>query len=102
MFKSVIEALLTVHGEPIIYKGDGSLSHALSGVFDETFSEIDPDTGRNVTSQTPSILLAVGDLPARPVRDDEFEIRGKIYLVHKFEPDGKGAARIFLSESDEL
>lgn len=100
MFDAVIEALKSVHGETIIFKGDGSLSHSFTGVFDESYTEPDPQTGQKITSQRPSVVLALGDLPARPEREDQFLIRGKLYLVRKIEPDGKGAARIFLSEGD--
>ncbi len=100
MYDLVIDALKAVHGEAIIFKGDGSLTVPFTGVFDETYDEVDPNTGQTITTQTPSLVIALADIPERPRHGHTFVIRAQNYVVHKYEPDGKGAARIFLSESD--
>lgn len=81
--------------------GNGSLNHSLRGVFDESFTYVDPDEGHHVTSQQLNLLVKLSDLPEEPVYRSQFEIRETIYLVNQVLPDGKGAARIFLMEADE-
>lgn len=100
MFNLVIDALLDCHGEPLLYKGSGSLSIAFTGVFDEVFTMIDPDSGERVTTNVPSIVLKLSDLPELPVRLSQFDGRNKHWQVDRVEPDGQGAARIFLEEID--
>ena len=100
MFDLVMDALKAIHGESIVYKGDGSLTHYFTGVFDETYVELDPDSGQRVSSESITILLSLADLPEQPAHRGEFLVRGDRYLIRHVEPDGQGAARIFLMEAD--
>lgn len=97
-FKVVLDTLIAVHGEAMTFIGDGSLDHGFEGVFDENYVSSDPQTGQLVTSEEPSILVRLGDLPSRPKMDDRFMIRESEFAVRAVEPDGKGGARIFLRE----
>lgn len=100
MFDLVIDTLKMIHGQTITYKGDGSLTHTFTGVFDERFVEIDPETGQSVSSEAVTILLALSDLPEVPRNRHEFIVNGDSYLVRHVERDGQGAARVFLMEKD--
>lgn len=100
MFEGVIQTLKSVHGEAIIFKGDGSLSHEFVGIFDEKYVEVDPATGQAINTQSICILTLLEDLPAQPTNREEFVVRGDSYLVSRTELDGKGGIRIFLMEND--
>ena len=101
MFKGVIETLKTVLGESLTYKGiSDSHNHPFTGVFDENFVELHPDTGERISDQAITILTLMSDLPELPPHRAEIMRGGQSFLVRHCEPDGKGGVRIFLMEND--
>lgn len=92
--------LKQTRGEAIIYKGDGSLNSVITGVFDEQYVSVHPETGLRVTESTPSFLYATADLPEIPAYRSQFEIRGHLYLLSRIEADGHGGARVFLADGE--
>ena len=61
----ILKAATARLGEPVTLSRNGT-SYALRGIFSETHSEVDIDTGLNVTSQVPTLMINGVDLPIDP------------------------------------
>jgi hypothetical protein len=82
-----LKAVVRVMGEPITYRRRGS-SWAASGVFQASHVALDQDTGVQVRSTQPVLLVKGVDLPVSPQQGDEVEVRGTSYTVRDPQPDG--------------
>ena len=82
-----LRAVVQTMGEPVVYRRRGEQWPA-SGVFQANYVAIDPETGVQVRSTQPVLLVNGADLPVRPQQGDEVDVRGKIWQVRDPQPDG--------------
>jgi hypothetical protein len=90
-----LKAVVRVMGEPIIYRRRGEQWPA-RGEYQANPVIIDPETGIQVRSTQPALLVNGADLPVRPQQADEVEVRGKTWQVRDPRPDGHGGWLLML------
>ena len=82
-----ITAVVGVMGEPITYRR-GQVVHQIRGVFQDAHVGLDPDTGMQVRSTQPIVLINERNLPLEPKQGDLVEVRSASYRVRDAQPDG--------------
>jgi hypothetical protein len=82
-----LTAVMRVMGEPITYSR-GNASYEARGVFQASHVGLDPDTGMQVNSTQPIVLVDEWDIPIKPKAGDEVEVRSTTYKVRDAQPDG--------------
>jgi hypothetical protein len=92
-------------GRPVEYRPEGgSDTFVLRAVFDESWTEVDPRTGRDadgvaVSTTAPALHVRLADLPAKPGQGDGVTIDGRDYEVVDVRPDGAGGATLVLQRA---
>lgn len=81
--------------EPFTFRHRGEQSMA-RGVFQASYVGLDPETGVEVRSTQPVLLLDQDDLPFRLQQHDEVEARGATYRVRDTQPDGHRGLLVML------
>lgn len=65
----------------------------IKAIFDESYRELDPQTGATFTSQHPVLGVKLNDLPAASPRNgDQVTVKGTVYKVIEPQHDGQGGA----------
>lgn len=92
-----LNAVVGTMGEPVVYRQRGE-AHAARGVFQAGHVGLDPETGVQVRSTQPVLLIsrAAAALPVKPKQGDEVEVRGVTYLVRDAQPDGHEGVLLML------
>lgn len=89
-------------GEVVLYyplAGGGPIE--LFEVFDLEFEEVQGDTGANVLSQKPNLLVRLSKLAAAPAEGDRFVARGLRYAVDEVQADGVGTVLVFGKRAED-
>jgi hypothetical protein len=81
--------------EPVEYHR-GQVAHELRGVFQAAHVALDPETGVQVRSTQPVLLINGADLPLEPKQGDSVVARGATYRVRDPQPDGHGGWLLML------
>lgn len=69
----------------------------LTGVFDENYEAVDPNSQTVISSTMPVLLVRLSDLQAAPAKGDRVTVRGsRQFTVTKSQPDGRGGALLIL------
>lgn len=91
-------AIQGAFGEDAEYfpRGGGSIS--LTGVYNDQFVSVDPNTTQNITTQQPTLGIKRSELGRDPVKGDRVQLRDKSYLIHDAQEDGEGWIVLFLHE----
>ena len=95
-----ITAVTRVMGEPITYCRRGERYEA-RGVFQASHVGLDPDTGMQVNSTQPIVLVDGWSLPIKPKAGDEVEVRGTTYKVRDAQPDGHTGVLLMLHRTSD-
>jgi hypothetical protein len=84
-----LRAVVKVMGErsPITYR-QGNAEHQIGGVYQASHVGLDPETGVQVRSTQPVLLLNRQELPFDPRQNDQVEVRGGLFRVRDAQPDG--------------
>lgn len=84
-----LRAVVRTMGEssPVVYHR-GQVSHQVGGVFQASHVGVDPDTGVQVRSTQPVLLIDREELPWDPKQGDVVEVRSTSYRVRDAQPDG--------------
>tara|TARA_A200000113_G_scaffold223061_1_gene237866 strand:+ start:1468 stop:1797 length:330 start_codon:yes stop_codon:yes gene_type:complete len=86
----ILSAATARLGEPVTLSR-GSSTYSLRGIFSETFSEVDVDTGLSVTSKIPSLTINSADIEITPKGNDRVTVAdGRSFMVRETRPDGEG------------
>jgi hypothetical protein len=95
-----LTAVVRVMGdrEPFTFNHRGQTAVA-QGVFQDAHVGLDPETGIQVRSAQPVLLLRRDDLPFRLQQGDEVEARGAFYKVRDAQPDGHTGVLVMLHRS---
>ncbi len=96
---NVLAPVLGVFGESITYSPAAGAPFAISGVFDEAYSEIDLAGGMPVTTDTPVVGVRLAQFAAPPSQGDSLTIArlGWTFVVKEVRPDGHGYAKLMLN-----
>lgn len=92
---------MDVFGTPATY-GRGAVSISFKPVYDNSYVEVDPNTGIAVSTTSPMIGVRLADLKelGEPMRGDVVKIDGRTYQVVDSQPDSEGGADLILQEED--
>lgn len=82
-----ITAVVRTMGEPVVYRR-GQAEHQVKGVFQASHVGLDPDTGMQVNSTQPIVMIDGWSLPFEPKGGDVVEVRNTSYRVRDAQPDG--------------
>lgn len=84
-----LRAVVRVMGEksPVTYRR-GESSWPVRGVYQASHVMLDPETGVQVRSTHPVLLIDGMELPVDPRQDDTVEVRGALWRVRDPQPDG--------------
>ena len=94
----VLAAGVSVMGEPITLTRGGT-AHSLKGLFQESFKQMDPDTGFPVTTLQPVVSIARYDLSIEPKVGDLIAARGVSYRVRDIQSDGHTGLQLMLQRT---
>lgn len=92
---SAQNANLAAFGEGVEYTVVGATSPAsVRGIFCETFTSLDTDTGVAISTHQPNLFVVIADLPATPRQLDSFvrTATATRYVVEDVQRDGEGGA----------
>lgn len=73
--------------EPVEYRR-GQVAHELRAVFQAAHVALDPETGVQVRSTQPVLLINGEDMPLEPKQGDTVVARSTTYRVRDAQPDG--------------
>jgi hypothetical protein len=92
-----LRAVVRVMGErsPITYRR-GAAAYQLGGVFQASHVGLDPESGVQVRSTQPVLLIDGRDLAIEPKQGDEVEVRDGLFKVRDPQPDGHGGWLLML------
>ncbi len=84
------QAILTAEfAQDITLTGSGD-PVTVQGIFDETYQEVDPETGAIVMSSNPRVMLWASEIPAGFVQGSSVVVNGHTYKARTIEPDAQG------------
>lgn len=95
----VLAACQRVFGEPITWKPKAGGEYPTTGIFNEIYQSVDPDTGAIVQSYRPNLGVRLQDIPAEPVAGDKVVVRSVTYRVQECQPDGEGNLHLLLHKN---
>lgn len=79
----------------ITYRRGQSVSQ-IGGVFQASYVGLDPETGVEVRSTQPVLLVSGVELGFDPRQNDQVDVRGATYRVRDPQPDGHGGWLLML------
>ena len=92
----ILTAAVNRLGEPVTYSR-GSSDTDINGIFSETVSSVDVDTGLAVVSEQPSLLIKASDLSITPEAGDRVTVAGdREFIVRETRSDGEGGLSLLL------
>lgn len=92
---SVLKLSTAVFGERVIYCPSSEPSFEIRAIFDAKFEMVDPG-GVLVQSAQPRLGVWLSQFAQDPSEGDRVEVRGTLYDVTEFQPDGQGGATLML------
>lgn len=94
------DALLTqatsTFGERVVYWPASEPSFEITAIFDATFQMLEPGGNAMIQSTQPRLGVKLSDFACPPAEGDRVEVRGTIYDVVEYQPDGQGGAMLML------
>ncbi len=87
---------LITFGEEITYTPKGKPAVVMTGIFDDLYESVDPNTGAIITSQQPILGIRDADLGQTPRQDDQVLVRSILYRVKEVQTDGQSGSKLFL------
>ena len=90
-----LTAVTRVMGEPVTVRHRGQTATA-RGVYQDGYVGLDPETGVQVRSTQPVLLINRDDLPFKLRQGDEVESRGVVFKVRDAQPDGHDGLLVML------
>lgn len=93
-----LNAVVSVMGEPVTITRGQSTAQA-RGVFQASHVGLDPETGIQVRSTQPVLLVKRGELPWDPKQGDTVVARSATYRVRDAQPDGHEGWLLMLHRS---
>lgn len=76
----------------------GGGPYTVNAILDRPFEAVDlGGSDVMIAGRRPVLDLRLADLPTTPIPGDEMTIAGDAYIVEEVEPDGRGSAKLILS-----
>lgn len=75
-------------GHSVTYKPATGSQYSMTGMFDDSFAEVDPNSGAVVTSTNPKFLTAQAFIVSGPKKGDQLIFAGVTYNVVQPRPRG--------------
>jgi hypothetical protein len=103
-FKHILNAEMAVEGIKVSQTtAVDSPFEIISGIFDETFLEVDLQTNAQAMSKEPRLTYFKNDIPFEVQQFGKtggtiFTIKGQAYKVRQAEPDGQGSETVRLQK----
>ena len=95
----ILSAATARLGEPVTLSRDG-VSYQLRGIYSAFHSEIDFDTGLNISSQMPSLTINSADISIDPKGNDRVTIAdGRTFMVRETRADGEGGLVLLMYQA---
>lgn len=96
----ILEASKCAFGDkvPAQYLPKAGGSFPITGIFDNHFEQVDPDTEQVIASNQVTYGIKLKDLPNPPCKGDKLIRCGKTFLVIDSQEDGVVGAILFLHE----
>lgn len=96
----VLNPLIGIFGQPVIYTLQRGAAFTLNGVFDRYHTEVtlDPSQGVPVSTFKPVLGVRAADFPANttPTPGDTLMVANAKWLVTDTQPDGHGHIKLML------
>lgn len=96
-----LTAVVGVMGEPVTYTR-GQSTTQVDGVFQDSHVALDPETGVQVRSRQPVVLLKRDELPWDPKQGDTVVVRSATYRVRDAQPDGHTGWLLMLHKTNPV
>ena len=96
-----LTAVVGVMGEPVTLTRGQSTVQA-KGVFQASYVGLDPETGVQVRSTQPIVLVNREQLPWDPKQGDTVEVRSTTYRVRDAQPDGHTGWLLMLHKTNPV
>lgn len=99
--RRVMEACKGAFGEPVTYTPDGEDPISLTGIIDEAYEAVNPDTGSTyIESSQPMLGLKITDIDFTPNRNDQVTFRGQDFRVIDVQTDGQAGTVLILHKAE--
>lgn len=95
----ILGSSLSVFGEAVTYLPAAGGSRSMRGIFNEMFTEVDPQSGALISTQQPNLGVRLADFTVPPTVNDRVQVRGITYRVRDCQEDGEGGAKLILSKA---
>lgn len=95
-----LAAVVRTMGEPVVYT-HGQDTAQVKGVFQASHIGLDPDTGMQVNSTQPILLVDGWGLAFDPHPGDTVEVRDTTYRVRDAKPDGHTGWLLMLHRTNQ-
>jgi len=92
----ILKASVSAFGESVTYTPRTGTSKEISGIFDNSYKRLDPQSGLIVQSVEPVLGIRLSDLDSAPGDGDSVLIRSIVYRVVEVKQDGQGGATLRL------
>lgn len=96
----VMDCCLDYFGDPIVFMPSEGGEYKMSGIFDEAVSVFDTSGEVPIETSMPVLSVKLSDFDNigvnRPIQDDQFIVKGKIYTVTRQPEDGWSESRVVL------
>ena len=92
----VLQKCTKVFGEKVIYYPQKGGSYSLTGIFDNEYETVDPETEQLISSTQPMLGVNLNDLSFEMRIDDMIKIRNLLYKIIEIREDGQGGASLLL------
>lgn len=83
-------------GEVVTFYPKAGGSFEITGIFDNEYQAVDPDTEQVISATQPTLGVNLFDFSTDPAVDDQVQIRNVRYKIIDPRPDGQGGATLIL------
>jgi hypothetical protein len=101
MVSSLLERAIPTFGESCEYRPASGGRYFVQAVFDDEFSQIDPQTQTVVSGNLPRIGVNLKDMPRHPDKGDQVYISGETFEVYDIREDGQGGATLYIRKLEQ-
>jgi hypothetical protein len=100
---AVLQPLMGVFGEPVIYTPLNGAAFQITGVFDDAYQKevLFDDATTGVTTVAAVLGVQLSQFPVAPAQNDSLKVvsNGSTYLVREVRVDSRGGAKLLLTKS---
>ena len=87
-------------GEEVTYYPQAGGSLFITGIFDNEYESVDPDTEQVISANQPVLGVNLNDVSFELKAEDSVKIRNLTYKIYDVREDGQGGASLLLHRCD--